>query len=792
MPAADAAAVRTPSSPTPSPHAPSPHTQTARSSLVTPERLREFFAPRSIAVVGASDTSGWARFVQASSRATGFAGPLTGVHPEHKTVFGRPAVPSLRDLDEPADLAFLMVPVPAVESVLDDAAAAGIRNVIVLASGYREVGEAGRALEERMIERAASHGITVLGPNCLGFLNAHAPAAPFALTVPLPLRAGPVGIALQSGALASVVLAFARAHAIGVSTLTTMGNEAMIAATDVLDYLIEDDATRVICLFLEQISDPDRFARAARRADQAGKPIVVLKVGASPAGRQAALAHTGAIVGDDAVVDAVLRQLNVIRVASLEELLATAAMLGYDRWPRGRRMGVVSTSGGACDLIADRASAENIELPDFAPDTAAAITPLVPSFAAVRNPIDVTGYFLANRRTSALTPVDQVLDVAVADPGLDFVVFTGLTLPDAPPPDPALAGMLEQRAAWLGQRITSAPIPVITVGHTCVNVSDYGRELLTGHGIQQLPGIDLAMTAIGHALRWSENRGRPSSRNTHFEPPSRNTRFDAAGGGQAGPERRVKAESEGGEHAWSEADARELLAGAGVPVVPGELVGTADAAVAAARRLGFPAAAKICSAQISHKSDVGGVALGLRNEAEVRAAYARVAGAGRSVAGARIDGVLVSPMRAEGVELVAGVTVDPAFGPVLAVGLGGVWVEVLKDVSLRVLPVDQGEVRRMLTELRGAALLTGSRGTRPASLDALAEVIWRIGQAALRLNEAGAGGAGALRALEVNPLWVDGDRVEALDVLIVTGQEPPGAGPDAGAAAGPGRTEPRS
>jgi acyl-CoA synthetase (NDP forming) len=629
-----------------------------------------------------------------------------------------------------------------------------------------------------MIERAASHGITVLGPNCLGFLNAHAPAAPFALTVPLPLRAGPVGIALQSGALASVVLAFARAHAIGVSTLTTMGNEAMIAATDVLEYLIEDDATQVICLFLEQISDPDRFARAAQRADLAGKPIVVLKVGASPAGRQAALAHTGAIVGDDAVVDAVLRQLNVIRVASLEELLATAALLGYDRQPQGRRMGVVSTSGGACDLIADRASAENIEIPEFAPDTAAAITPLVPSFAAVRNPIDVTGYFLANRRTSALTPVDQVLDVAVADPGLDFVVFTGLTLPDAPPPDPALAGMLEQRAAWLGQRIASAPIPVITVGHTCVNVSDYGRELLTGHGIQQLPGIDLAMTALGHALRWSENRGRPQAQGLAPGP---------AGGGQAGPECRVMAESEGGEHVWSEADARELLAGAGVPVVPGELVGSADAAVAAARRLGFPAVLKICSAQISHKSDVGGVALGLRSEAEVRAAYARVAGAGRSVAGARIDGVLVSPMRAGGVELVAGVTVDPAFGPVLAVGLGGIWVEVLKDVSLRVLPVDPAEVRRMLTELRGAALLAGSRGTRPASLDALAEVIWRIGQAALRLNEAGTGGAGALRALEVNPLWVDGDRVEALDVLIVTEQEPPGP-----RGAAPGGTEPRA
>ena len=254
--------------------------------LVTPERLREFFAPRSIAVVGASDASGWARFVVASSRAAGFTGPLIGVHPAHRTVFGRPAVRNLRELDEPADVAFIMVPTEAVETVLDDAAAAGVRHAVVLAAGYRELGESGRALEQRMIARAAAGGITVLGPNCLGFLNAHARVAPFALTVPPPLLAGPVGIALQSGALASVVLAFAHAHAIGVSTLATMGNEAMIGATDVLEYLIEDDATGVICLFLEQISDPARFARAAQRADRAGKPIVVLKAGASPAGRR--------------------------------------------------------------------------------------------------------------------------------------------------------------------------------------------------------------------------------------------------------------------------------------------------------------------------------------------------------------------------------------------------------------------------------------------------------------------------------------------------------------------------
>jgi acetate---CoA ligase (ADP-forming) len=730
--------------------------------LVTPERLREFFAPRSIAVVGASDASGWARFVVASSRAAGFTGPLIGVHPAHRTVFGRPAVRNLRELDEPADVAFIMVPTEAVETVLDDAAAAGVRHAVVLAAGYRELGEPGRALEQRMIARAAAGGITVLGPNCLGFLNAHARVAPFALTVPPPLLAGPVGIALQSGALASVVLAFAHAHAIGVSTLATMGNEAMIGATDVLEYLIEDDATGVICLFLEQISDPARFARAAQRADRAGKPIVVLKAGASPVGRQVALAHTGAVAGDDAVVGAVLRQLNVIRVTSIEELLSTAALLGYDRWPAGRRMGVVTASGGACDLIADRAAAEGIEIPEFAPQTVAAIEPLVPPFAAVRNPLDVTGYFLANRRTSALTPVDYALDAAVADPGLDFVLFTGLNLPQARPDDEAAAAVLAQRAAWLGERIASAPIPVITAAHTCVDVSGYGREVLGHGGVHMLGGIDLGMTALGHALRWLENRGRP-----------RGTVIAGGPGGTAD-----------GGGPWSEAAARDLLAGSGVPVVPGELVSSADAAAAAARRLGLPVVLKVCSAQITHKSDIGGVAVGPRTEAEVRAAYARVLAAGRAVPGARIDGVLVSPMRSDGVELIAGVTLDPTFGPVLAVGLGGVWVEVLNDTSLRVLPVDTGEVKRMLAELRGSALLHGARGRRPADLDALAEVICLLADAAVALD-------GSLRALEVNPLWVDGSQVEALDVLIITAGRPGPPAPGRPESPAVGRSEPR-
>jgi acetate---CoA ligase (ADP-forming) len=721
----------------------------ASRELVTPDRLRGFFAPRSIAMVGASDNSGWARFIVASCATAGFTGRLIPVHPAATAAFGLPVRPSLRNVAEPVDLAFILAPIEAVEAVLDDMGAAGIRNAIVLASGYREVGEDGRVLEDAMTARAIANGVTVLGPNCLGFLNAHSTSAPFALTVPPPLAAGPVGIALQSGALASVVLAFARAHGIGVSTLTSLGNECMVSTVDVLNYLVEDDATKVICLFLEEIRDAAAFARAAARADQARKPIVALKVGSSAAGQQAALAHTGSVAGDDAVVDAALRQLNVIRVTTIEDLLSTAALLGYDRWPRGRRMGVLTASGGACDIIADLASSHGLEIPAFAAATADAIAAHLPPFATAHNPLDVTGYGLANTRNrGARTAIDHALDIAVDDPNLDFVLFSGVNLPDARPPDEAMAKLIEHRIDWLAERMSSAPIPVIPIGSTCVDMSGYGRQLLTRKNMHVLGGLDIGITALGNALRWLENHG-------HVQPVSQIPRVPVRTASGSGP--------------WSEAAARRLLASAGVPVVPGGLAESAEEAVELARLLGLPVALKVCSAQIAHKSDIGGVALSLTSESEVLAAYDKVRAAADAVPSAIVDGVLVTKMRSGGTELLAGVTVDPTFGPVLAVGLGGVWVEVLRDTSLRVLPVDAAEVRRMIGELRGLPLLQGARGTRPADLGAVAAAISGLSAAALSLG-------GALRALEVNPLWVDGDQVEALDVLVVTEVSNPRSG----------------
>src|SRR3954452_11859489 len=686
----------------------------ARRRLATPDRLRSFFAPRSIALVGASDSSGWGQFIVASLATSGFTGPLRPVHPTRPTAFDRPTVPNLRDLDEPVDLAYVLAPTRAVESVLEDAAAAGIHNAIVLASGYGDGGgEEGRAAEARLVERAVELDITLLGPNCLGYVNAAASVAPFGLGIVPPLRRGKVGIVLQSGALTSNVLAFARAHQVGISLLTSMGNEAVITAADVIEHLVEDADTEVIGLFLESVRDAPRFVELAARALEKGKPIVALKVGRTEAGQRTALAHTGALAGDDAVIDAAFRQFGVIRTTSLEQLLITSGLLASRQVPQGRRVGVVTASGGACDIIADRSTDEGVEIAEFAEGTTAKLKAVLPPFAAAHNPLDVTGVVLAERGSAQSALGDVAREAVVDDPNIDFV-FNMLALPAAEPPDPTV---IERRVAQIATSTARAPIPIVNFTATCSDLSPFAQSLLDRNGLTAVAGIEFGLTAIGQALRWQETRDRkprPPSTLDHVGQPATGTTT----GLPVGP--------------WSEARSRDLVAASGVPVVPAELVADADAAVAAAARFGGPVALKICSAEITHKSDIGGVVLGVQGDEDVRAAFESVHAAGAAVT-SDIEGVLVSPMRAAATELFVGVTVDPSFGPVLAVGLGGVFIEVLKDVSLRLLPVDATEVRRMLAELRGGAVLEGARATRPADLDRLAEVVARVAAAAVGL-----------------------------------------------------------
>ena len=703
----------------------------AASAPASIDRLRAFFHASSVALVGASDTSGWARNVFESLRTAGFEGSFVPVHPRHPTAFGIPTRRSLCELEQPVDLAFVLVPTEAVESVVRDAAAIGVRNLVVLASGFGEQGEDGRKSEQRLVDLAAENDVLLLGPNGLGFINAPARVAPYGLNIAPPLIAGSVGVVLQSGALASAVLGFARGHAIGLSLLISMGNEAMITTADVIEYLIEDPETKVIALFLEEIRQPRRFVTLAQRALERAKPLVVLKVGRSAAGQRAALAHTGAIAGDDAVIDAALRQFGISRVRSLEELLVTAGLFSTNPPLTGRRMGVVTASGGACDIIADRAEDEGIEIPAFSAETVAALQRVLPPFTSPQNPVDATGVGLAHQ-ASAARPVTGSLEAVTHDPNIDFVFYTGMILPTVPPPDPE---PVERRLDQQAELTRSSPIPVLSASMTCSDIGDYARSLLLPRGLSLLPGLDLGLSAIGHALRWQERRTQAPRRARRSTPAVPTW---------------VPQQLPG---VWSEADGRRLLEDAGVPLVPAELVHSADEAELAAARLGFPLVLKTSGAGIAHKSDIGGVMLNVESAAAVRDGYDTLA---------RLSGdVLVAAMRSGGHELLAGVTVDPTFGPVLAVGLGGIWVETLRDVALRVLPVDRADAHQMLEELRASAVLEGDRGGVAADFDVVAEVLVRVADAALMLGP-------SLRAVEVNPLWCSGGQVEALDVLVVT------------------------
>ncbi|MFF1360958.1 acetate--CoA ligase family protein [Streptomyces sp. NPDC058297] len=695
------------------------------------EAMQALFAPGSIALVGATDKSGWSLSTFDNLRNNGFNGPVHLVNPRTEVVHGQRAHRSLTDIGEPVDMAYVMVPTPAVLPVLREGAGLGIRSYVVLTAGFGETGPEGRRLEEEILAFARENRLTVLGPNGNGYINATAGTTPYGLPIPPPLIGGPVGVVLQSGALASSILSFAQARNVGLSLLTSMGNETMISVTDVIDYLVDDPATKVIALFLESVRHPDEFARAARRAAQAGKPIVALKIGSSTLASHTAQAHTGALVGDDAVVDAAFRKLGVVRVRSLEDLIITAGLLAQTGPVQGQRIGVVTPSGGACEVIADRAEQEGLELPPFAPETVARLKEILPDFATVQNPLDVTGYVVVDR-----TLLSRALEVVADDPGVDAVMLLS-DLPRLPPADLNLT--LEHFAAT-AQRIRDAQRPVIVASNVLTDITEVGRHVQRETGFPYVVGgIEHAMTAIGAAVRWS--RALPET-----------TRAASA---EAGGPPVVRGETTG---LWAEHHASRLLRDNGVPVVPSSQAATEDEAVAAAAGFGYPVVLKAVADGLGHKSDIGGVRLGLDGPDAVRRAHREVCAALRE-RGLTCIGTLVQPQRSGGVELLVGVLRDPAWGLAMAVGLGGVWVEVLRDSALRLLPADASDIRRALGELRGARLLEGARGTEPADLDKVAEVIARIGALADGLGP-------HLESLEVNPLLVRGSEVEALDALV--------------------------
>ncbi|MGX1750391.1 acetate--CoA ligase family protein [Glutamicibacter protophormiae] len=701
-------------------------------SSVGTERLRELLEPRSIVIIGANSKSTWSHFAHSNLLAAGFTGELYLVNRRAEECHGQASYASIAELPEAPELAIVLTGTNSLPQIQEQCIAKGIRNLIVLASGLGEAGEEGQALQQQLVDRAREADQLILGPNNLGFINFHSKVAAFAHMTQLPLVAGGVGIASQSGALTIYLLPYMASRGVGASLCVTVGNEAMISAIDVMSLLVEDEDTKVIAAYLEQVTDTAQFLDVARRAREAGKPIVVFKAGASEASAKAAAAHTGSLAGDDKIFDAVCRQFGVIRVANIEDLVATAGILeSYGALP-GPRFGVVTASGAMCALVADKAEASGLQLPSPAEATVRQLREDgLPEFAAVNNPMDTTGYISVD--PSILTKAG---DAFINDENFDFVVLN-----TSWPTNQFMADLGKPTQEGLHRQLTASAKPVVAMSFLPTEVNEFARNFAAEHSLPHASdSFDRGIEAAGHSVWWGQRTAQLAA-----EP-------------QLGAPARI-AKPEGAE-GWTEIETGDFLREHGVPYVPGRVVASAAQAVATAQEIGYPVVLKVASEDIAHKTEVGGVRLMLKDAAEVSEAHEFIVDSVAKLAPeARVQGVAVSPMRPAGNELLVGIITDPQWGKVLAVGFGGVLVEILKDSALRLLPVSPQEIRRMLDSLRGIDLLTGFRGSEATDLDELAQVIFQITQVALGLGE-------DLEELEINPLRVAGNQIEALDALI--------------------------
>lgn len=689
--------------------------------------LTAMLRPRSIALVGATDRSRWSQNTFDNLINRKYPGEVYLISRRGGTVHGRSAATSCVAVGASIDLALLMVPMQAIDDALADLAAADVHNAVILTSGFAETGHDGADHQARLAVSARRHNVSLLGPNCLGFVN-------FINNVPLwtggfraPSKPGAIAVVTQSGANGSFISSLAAQHEIGLSHMVSTGNEADLDCAAFIDYLIDQPEVRGIALFAETIRHAPSFAAAARRAIAAAKPIVVLKIGLSEVTARSAQAHTGALVGDDRVFDGVCRQLGIVRVESIEDLLFTADVITRTGVLEPQGLGVVSISGGACEIAADRAQVLNISMPELSEDAAAELRAALPSFGTPHNPLDITG--------------GAVLQPDLFEQGLRIMgrqkEFSALAcLFDVPVAEEHATEFVLAALRYIAAGLNAADVPAFMVSHSMKPVTEVSTRIIDEIGLPYISaGLHHGMTAIGKAFWWSEQYRRI-----------------------AGTSASIATIADASERPGSERATLDFLARCNVPVVPMTLAREVDEAVVAARAIGGHVVLKIASDDIAHKSDIGGVVLNLEGDGAVAEAFRRVMAAAPT--GARVDGVLVAPMRSGGLELFVGCTRDPQWGPVIAVGLGGVWVEVLQDVVLRPLPIEGAEVKRMLAELRGAKMLEGVRGLPAADLDAVSDVIARIGDAAVALGP-------DLEALEVNPLWVRGSETEALDALAV-------------------------
>ena len=698
--------------------------------------LRPLFAPRSIAVVGASPKGGYGLTTLENLRGLQFPGRIDVIHPRLTEVAGVPAVPRLADLDVVPDAVAVAVPAPSVAGVLAEAADLGVRAGVVYASGFAELGPAGAQMQAAMV-RACGAGLQVVGPNCLGAISFRNRSALWGISMPFghATATGSVALAAQSGNMALTLMMSGRIPALAYAV--SAGNQAVLDVADCFDYFLADPGVRVVALIIEGLGNPRRFRQLALQAAERGVGVVVLKVGSSSTGERATIAHTGTLAGRDASYDALFAQTGVVRVEDLDEMVAVCTLLAADRRLVGAGLGVFASSGGECGLIADIAEQTGVSLPHLDDDVVDSLSELIPSYGSVRNPFDLTagGWGQFDIYAAATATLGRA-------PGVDVVAFVGDNSTVAG--DPADAGWREMTGG-AGKAAADLDVPVALIT-TTTDTSPLLVEMARADGVVLLSGLRPALRAISLV----GNR-RPFTAAVDESSEIGSGRPAPVLDGRTGP--------------LDETTAKDVLAGYGIDVPRGALVQSRTEAVAAAEALGYPIVLKVAVAGVSHKSDIGGVLLDLADADAVAAGYDEIRA--RVVSDGAVTGavpVRVEQMvRAGGVEMIIGGHND-AVGSLVVVGAGGVLTELVADAGRLLWPFTEADVIRALSGLRIDRLLRGYRGTAAVDVAVLARYAVAVGRLLAdnpRISE-----------IDVNPVLVAPTGATALDALIVMDSPP--------------------
>jgi acetyltransferase len=687
--------------------------------------LNKLLKPKTIAIVGASEKAGFGgdttrNYLKFSRNLD----HLYLVNPGRDTILGHRSYHSLSEIEADVDLVILCTPQKTIIPLLEEAAAKNCGGAVVFASGYSEVGSEGKVLQQDLIEAADRLGIAVMGPNCAGFANFIDGIFAFAFLVEERERKGNIGMISQSG---QVVLGGLDSPGMGFSHVISSGNSCNVKVEDYLDFLVDDEDTKVVAAYMEGVTKPERLVAAFQKAALKKKPVVILKTGRSSKSQELAASHTGSLSGADKILRAVFKRYGIIEASDLEELMSLATAFSWlESLPEGDRCVFMNVSGGEAGVMADLAEEYGLELSEMKQETKDYLQTLVPDYGSVNNPFDMTAGIGYN------TPVMvQAMNAISADPNVDVIVVAYTITPEIW--DETISHMVEAVSIARQNKDLKPVFWIPFIEHTRHQES---AEILKQAGVPLLPTGRYGCSVLKKVLDFAVST---------FEPIM-----------PAIPEARHTS-----SHSLSEFESLNYLSSHGVPIPPQSVAGSADEAVAEAEKLGYPLSVKIHSRDIQHKSDVGGVKLNIKNETELREAFAVIMdNCKKNAPHAKLEGVLIKPMLKGGTEMIIGVNNDRDFGPMIMVGMGGVFVELFKDVQLAPAPLTIHQAKTMIENLASYPLLDGYRGSAVCDKDALVNLL-------VKISEVAAKGKDTIKELDINPVFVTEEGAEIADALLV-------------------------